>query len=53
VFYGTDYETELQSYYEADDELELLSGEHLDRIEPAVGLLQIGPVLKSHTTFIH
>jgi hypothetical protein len=38
VFYGTDYETELQSYYEADDELEVLSGEHLDRIEPGLKL---------------
>lgn len=38
VFYGTDYETELQSYYEADDELEILSGEHLDRIEPGLQL---------------
>jgi hypothetical protein len=32
VFYGTDYETELQSYYEADEELVILSGERLDQI---------------------
>lgn len=40
VFYGTDYETELQSYYEADDELAILDGEHLNRIEPGLKLPQ-------------
>ena len=38
VFYGTDYETELQSYYEADEELAILSGERLDQIEPGLKL---------------
>jgi hypothetical protein len=38
VFYGTDYETELQSYYEAGDELEGLRGEGLDQIEPDLKL---------------
>ena len=42
VFYGTDYETELQSYYEADDELEVLSGERLDQIEPGLKLPERG-----------
>jgi hypothetical protein len=34
VFYGTDYETDLQSYYEGDNEQEMLNEEFLDRIEP-------------------
>jgi hypothetical protein len=38
VFYGTDYETELQSYYEADDELAILDSEHLNQIEPSLKL---------------
>jgi hypothetical protein len=38
VVYGTDYETDLQSYYEADDERAILDGEHLDRIEPDLKL---------------
>jgi hypothetical protein len=38
VFYGTDYETELQSYYEAGQELEILGSERLDQIEPGLKL---------------
>jgi hypothetical protein len=38
VFYGTDYETDLQSYYEADNEQAILDGEGLDRIEPYLKL---------------
>lgn len=33
VFYGTDYETELNSYYELTDELEALATEQLDTID--------------------
>lgn len=38
VFYGTDYEKELASYYESGDELEALGAERLDRIEPGLPL---------------
>jgi hypothetical protein len=37
VFYGTDYETELDSYYEANDEKEL-EAEGLDQVEPELSL---------------
>src|SRR5262245_12119588 len=33
VFYGTEYETDLDSYYEANDSLEI-AAERLDRVEP-------------------
>ncbi|RPI41564.1 MAG: alpha/beta hydrolase [Betaproteobacteria bacterium] len=38
VFYGEDYETELQSYYEQDDDLELLAAEQLDQLEEGLKL---------------
>src|SRR4051812_24761498 len=38
VFYGTDYETDIQSYYESDNELAILEGEQLDQIEPGLKL---------------
>jgi hypothetical protein len=37
VFYGTDYETELDSYYEANDGKEI-AAEHLDRVEADLAL---------------
>jgi hypothetical protein len=43
VFYGTEYEMELESYYEADDELAILDGEHLNQIEPGLKLPQAVP----------
>jgi hypothetical protein len=38
VFYGTDYETDLESYYEAGEERELLGSERLDQVEPGLKL---------------
>src|SRR4051812_7475815 len=38
VFYGTDYETDLDSYYESRDELEMLATERLDRLEADLAL---------------
>jgi PGAP1-like protein len=50
VFYGTDYETELDSYYEAGDELEQLGAERLDRIEAGLSLPQ--PVTPREHAFL-
>ena len=40
VFYGTDYETELDSYYEAGDELEQLGTGRLGQLEAGLNLPQ-------------
>ena len=50
VFYGTDYETELDSYYEAADGLETLGAERLDRVEPGLNLAQ--PVTPREHAFL-
>jgi hypothetical protein len=38
VFYGTDYETEFSSYYEADTEKDVIAAEGLDAIEGGLAL---------------
>ena len=50
VFYGTDYETELDSYYEAGDELEQLGAERLDQVEASLNLPQ--PVTPREHAFL-
>jgi len=50
VFYGTDYETKLDSYYEAGDELEQLGAERLDQLEAGLNLPQ--PVTPREHAFL-
>lgn len=50
VFYGTDYETELDSYYESAEELEALTAEQLDRIDSDIKLPQ--PVTPREQAFL-
>jgi hypothetical protein len=50
VFYGTDYETDLDGYYEAVAELEQLGAERLDQIEPGLNLPQ--PVTPREHAFL-